>query len=446
MAIGTTNITTTLVRSTLQEDNNSVVGLANSEKINKWSKKKPVRGEWPYSDNANYGIEPLALWAYQRPRGIVYLEPYRMGDFRGYEHNQTLTLPPAYVRHDWTTFVGRSEYSPTGYYTISGTLKINTGQPSEITLSDLGLEGYYFGMCVAQPSHSAFWYKTLGVVVADNQYISGSIAMSSPYTSYNDFPFLYQDSSQITVAFVLVSAPATTWTSGNAGLRLPQEIVAGIDMRSSYNMTIAHWIIPDPATISFPYQYYSETGSLIHSDINKYTLPAGWVIISKPSWITTRVYNNPDNRITTGPFYDNFSLLATPTSNNNGAPRYGTIAIGDTSSHQIGQVGVHQHGAPPKAHIHIIGFNATGISAVFASEYANGKILVKFTPTDLSDTSVYVSVTVFDGYTQVGFDGDHMSRNDPYTTSFYVDVSPAGYEGATYDVYVTEGRAPYLID
>jgi len=448
MAIDTTNITTTLVRSTLQEDNNSVVGLANSEKINKWSKKKPVRGEWPYSDNANYGIEHLALWAYQRPRGKDYSEYFRLGDFRGYEHDQTLTLPPAYVQHSGTTFSGRSEYSPTGYYSISGTLRLNTGRVSEITLADLGLEGYYFGMFVNRPAHSEWWFKTLGVVAADSQYISASIAMSSPYTSYNDFPFLVQDSLPINVQFILSSEPLTSWSSAGPGtyFRLPQEIVAGIDMRSSYNMTIAHWIIPDPSSISFPYQYYAETGSLIHSDINEYTLPAGWVIISKPSWITTRVYNNPDNRITTGPFYDNFSLLATPTSNNNGAPRYGTIAIGDTSSHQIGQVGVHQHGAPPNANIHIIGFNATGISAVFASEYANGKILVTFTPTDLSDTSVYISVTVFDGYTQVGFDGDHMSRNDPYITSFYVDVSPTGYEGATYDVYVIEGRDPYPID
>lgn len=442
MAIGTTKITTTLVRSTLQEDNNSVVGLANSENINKWSKKKPVRGAWPLSTNNNYGIEFQNLWAYQRPRGKDYSEYFRLGDFRGYEHNQALTLPPAYVQHSGTTFSGRSEYSPTGYYSISGTLRLNTGQVSEITLADLGLEGYYFGMFVNRPAHSEWWFKTLGVVAADSQYISASIAMSSPYTSYNDFPFLVQDSLPINVQFILSSSPITEWSSTGPSVyfRLPQEIVAGIDMRSSYNMTIAHWAIPDPGTLSFLYQYYVEDESVIHTDINSSTLPAGFVIISKPSWIDTRVYDNANNRITTGPFYDGMSVRAVPNSINNGYPRNGSITIGDTGSHTIGQISIHQAGAPAKTYIHITGFSATGASATI--NYGGGSIRVSFTPTNLSATSVYVSATVIDGSSQRGFNNTHMARNGD-VASFDVNISPAAQEGHVYDVYITEGQAPY---
>ena len=441
MAIGTTNITTTLVRSTLQEDNNSVVGLANSEKINKWSKKKPVRGTWPLSVNNNYGIDFQGLWAYQRPRGKDYSEYFRLGDFRGYEHDQTKTLPPAYVRFDQTTFVGRSAYSPTGYYTISGTLKINTGQESEITLADLGLSNYYFGMYVNRPDHSEWYYKTLGAVVADNQYISASIKLSSPYTTYDDFPFLFQDNLPINVQFILSPVSATSWTEGNVGFRLPQEVVAGIDMRSSFNMTIAHWIIPDPSDVTFPYSGYSTGAFVIHSDINEYTLLAGFKLISKPSWLDCDVYDNINNRVATGAYYNGMSVRATPNSINNSFDRYDDIVLGDSSTHQLASISVMQQGKPATAYCTMDGFTSSPAASCSINS-GGGSILVKFTPVGLSATAVGVGVTILrDGTTRVGFNNTHTARNG-VLSSFSVDISPAAQRGHQYQVIISDSTAP----
>ena len=45
MALGTTNISTSLVAQTIGEGSNDVGTLCKSTKINMWSKRKPVRDE-----------------------------------------------------------------------------------------------------------------------------------------------------------------------------------------------------------------------------------------------------------------------------------------------------------------------------------------------------------------------------------------------------------------
>lgn len=106
MALGTTNISTGLVAQTIQENSSDVGTLCKSTKINKWSKWKPIRlnkvSGITGSDLAsvNYGIVPAltssnytniagAKWTYLHPRGggNPYNEPYRLGDFRNYDHN-----------------------------------------------------------------------------------------------------------------------------------------------------------------------------------------------------------------------------------------------------------------------------------------------------------------------------------------------------------------------
>lgn len=123
MALGTTNISTTLVRNTLGENNNNVFSLATSNLINMWSKYKPTRGVnngaaiasntfWKghdgrcgfdlpifQSNSGNAGVYSPTTWGYLKPRGGSPGgnpdEPGRLGDFRGYEHSSTLK-PPFY--------------------------------------------------------------------------------------------------------------------------------------------------------------------------------------------------------------------------------------------------------------------------------------------------------------------------------------------------------------
>lgn len=107
MALGTTNITTTLVGTTIGSASRDVGSLCSSTLINKWSKYKPVI--YPNiaglveSDfqAANFGItyteysDIISLfsaiilsnvqWGYSKPTGGIN-SPYRLGDFRGYAH------------------------------------------------------------------------------------------------------------------------------------------------------------------------------------------------------------------------------------------------------------------------------------------------------------------------------------------------------------------------
>lgn len=99
MALQTTGITTTLVGNTIGLASNDVGTLCSSIKINKWSKHKPVRYTTtsPLTDaqlkDVNYGLNVTSNtnldspteWTYLRPSG-GYAQPYRLGDFRGYNH------------------------------------------------------------------------------------------------------------------------------------------------------------------------------------------------------------------------------------------------------------------------------------------------------------------------------------------------------------------------
>jgi hypothetical protein len=119
-ALGTNNISVSLVKNTLGESTYSVFLLATSALINMWSRFKPTRGVnngeltlnnntfWKGSDGRCGFNLPIwssgiiyspTTWGYLQPRGGSYGgtpdEPGRLGDFRGYFHDNTLA-PPFY--------------------------------------------------------------------------------------------------------------------------------------------------------------------------------------------------------------------------------------------------------------------------------------------------------------------------------------------------------------
>lgn len=108
----TTNISTTLVANTLGTSSRDVGTLCTSDRINKWSKYKPTRYSaiaptmdqfWKANDGyCGFDLTTARIsnatdvdgmvnnvWTYLPPRGGED-EPYRLGDFRGYEHNATV--------------------------------------------------------------------------------------------------------------------------------------------------------------------------------------------------------------------------------------------------------------------------------------------------------------------------------------------------------------------
>ena len=100
MALGTTNISTTLVRNTLGAGTNNVGLLCTHANINKWSLKKPASLLTPANHSpsvqviAGSGLKAHGIYRkypsvneiyYARPQGGA-TDPYRLGDFREYNH------------------------------------------------------------------------------------------------------------------------------------------------------------------------------------------------------------------------------------------------------------------------------------------------------------------------------------------------------------------------
>ena len=126
MALPTTGLTTNAVASALGEASNDVGTLCKSNKINKWSKWKPIQNNKVTGltltdlQNANFGFtipnadadEGVALaqaWTYNKPTGGA-ASPYRLGDFRGYEHNSIRPfnlLLPDYVNQNQSGVVAK---------------------------------------------------------------------------------------------------------------------------------------------------------------------------------------------------------------------------------------------------------------------------------------------------------------------------------------------------
>lgn len=102
MALANTGITVSLVRNTLGENKNDVGQLCTSNKINKWSFYKPITSNKLILTDADFyavndgftaqsynnaidcwnAIINGSTWTHQTAEA-----PYRLGDFRGYDHN-----------------------------------------------------------------------------------------------------------------------------------------------------------------------------------------------------------------------------------------------------------------------------------------------------------------------------------------------------------------------
>ena len=131
MALGTTNIAMSAVRTLLGESAWTLSGLCTSDKINKWAKYKPVRGTYPQSSISTYGIDVMDDWAYIQPNSV-----YRLGDFRQYNHE---ALPPIKL----TMYPDATQLNEED---LNFAIEISE---DDLSLENLGIhwvdpEGYYF--------------------------------------------------------------------------------------------------------------------------------------------------------------------------------------------------------------------------------------------------------------------------------------------------------------
>lgn len=113
MALASSGITVSMVKTALGVSNNNVGGLCSNSKINVWSKWKPISADattltLSILKSANYGVSILSAttaaalltsvqnnsnlgYIYNKPTGIS-TSPYRLGDFRNYNHSAEMPV------------------------------------------------------------------------------------------------------------------------------------------------------------------------------------------------------------------------------------------------------------------------------------------------------------------------------------------------------------------
>ena len=139
MALPNSNISVSMVKAELGAATNDVGRLCTHPNVNKWSKYKPVRLKkvtgLTESDfkQANFGFNILAssdspsvdilsrYWDYLKPIGGS-ATPFRLGDFRQYDHNEgkPLFISDDYLEQLWNIFMSDSPY-----LSVALTYKIN---------------------------------------------------------------------------------------------------------------------------------------------------------------------------------------------------------------------------------------------------------------------------------------------------------------------------------
>ncbi|WP_455667872.1 hypothetical protein [Phocaeicola sp.] len=215
MALGTTGITTSLVGNALGTSSRNVGALCSHSYINMFSRYKPVQlykkdttngiTNWQAGDNGTFSISvptcslasPTELastsrqWSYLRPTGGVNY-PYRLGDFRGYEHN----APAAFSTSLPVTLTYDAQ-------DISKTA-VATGGTYNLGLNDILKESQvYAGVKVQAADGSYYWYSTLA---------AGARPLS---IDFNAPPFFKNNKflSNIDVSLFLCNYYQSSWAS-----------------------------------------------------------------------------------------------------------------------------------------------------------------------------------------------------------------------------------------
>jgi len=433
MALGNTNITTTLVRSILSEAINKVFGLCTSANINKWSKYKPVTGTWPAGTSGKYALNLPTNWDI-----VPITSAGRLGDFRGYEHSKLLAFPSIQCRDTDNDFEINLYPSGSTYMQRWYCRAYRSASDVVIIPSDLGLDSYYVGLKVA--FGGATWYKTFGQV-SDlvftktwNASISVEIVTWSGTPAYSNFPY---GTGVADWELILCSTAATSWTNG-----APSDIINfptgtdGADLWiTSGAFTVKDWLKLSDNDLVFNASASYQEVVVYCSTAN---LPA-FTIADDSAWITIAVYDegtlisNPalyapgmDLRVSVSELLtyctvspavgvgEDWTLNPTYTSGSAtpGAIRDGTVTV--TSELEESVISVSQ--------------GVTG----------SDQLTFGFRSVDLGAGDTAIDVVIKRGETTVFSDttGTYLGR-DGYTKSYTVTLSEVAVDGVTYDVILT---------
>lgn len=199
------------VKRALGESSNDLATLCKSENINMWAKYKPTCYPSPFPDNwykardGNYGISVPNYsnlkslynayfidgdknhdngYSYERPSGGS-AEPYRLGDFRGYNNKATSPINGFLVTERATSNSGVS--GSCGFRFAS-----STGEDNRVNLGDIGItKDCYFGFALFKEGKPVY-FRTESNPVSNGSFkvqIGGNGSSLSTGT-YVAIPFL----------------------------------------------------------------------------------------------------------------------------------------------------------------------------------------------------------------------------------------------------------------
>ena len=265
MALPNSNISVSMVRKELGAATNDVGQLCTHPNVNMWSKWKPIRHSsiepitQAQLEAHNYGIawnsyanidaiklayeNREAVLNYNKPRGGLYNEPYRLTDFINYEKNAIIPIAGAFVTQQAQNIAG-------GQTKIVGSIFIN-GIPKtgEIGWGDLNLGT-----------------RRLAMALYDrNTLVKTAVANSS------SDPFVEMDTrSPLPVleakrynAYLFFTNNAGTTTSSLRGI--PNHLRFGYPVTVVSNLVLisieAHWSESNPNEIVYSVKGTNQTGS-----------------------------------------------------------------------------------------------------------------------------------------------------------------------------------------
>ena len=207
MALGTTNISTTLVGNAIGISSKDVGTLCSSPAINKWSKHKPViypaistTGNWwkavdgncglsiPEYSNINNLVTAITngvTWNYNKPTGGAS-SPYRLGDFRGYAHDAYIPFEGFYVP---PTAYNNSANSVVG---ASMGILMSLGEMDSLVITDIDkIKDWYFGCYMIKSSGTLYpRYITTAKPISDGTSNVEIPIYGLPSGTYYVYPFL----------------------------------------------------------------------------------------------------------------------------------------------------------------------------------------------------------------------------------------------------------------
>lgn len=211
MALPLTGITVTMVAGATGNFQSTDVGsLCTYSGVNKWAKFKPVPlaevapsrvsgSTWYRGTNGNCGLNipnystmpamftalrgGTTMWNYTRPTGGAS-QPFRLGDFGGYEHAAQPPLIPETLDSEYYASFG----------TLGTSLSLRVKSQYELTVDDLGytynLGQMYFGVAICKTGTSGYKYRTQGTAISAGQGGALDISISSELGTYEVVYFL----------------------------------------------------------------------------------------------------------------------------------------------------------------------------------------------------------------------------------------------------------------